>query len=100
MKLFVYGPGTFFVVKDELKRIGITQNQEYRLMEDGRVAVHLTWLLRGFEHSASYPISMRMVEALDWCESHAHKQYLMHQDKNVLFKDPTVATMFKLAMSG
>lgn len=88
------------MAKDEVRRISFLQNHEYKLMEDGKVAVHLTWLLKGFEHSASYGSSIMMIEAMDWCEEHAHRSYLMHQDRNVLFKDAETATMFKLAMSG
>lgn len=97
--MFVYGAGTFFVVYD-----GITKeyemNPEYRLMEDGNVAVHLTWLVKGFEYSASYSKSIKMIEAMDWCMEHANREHLMHRDRNVLFKDPNIATMFKLAMCG
>lgn len=100
MKLFVYGPGTFFVVKDEIKRMAFLHDPSYRLMENEQVAVHLTWLLKGFEHSASYPGNIKMIEAMDWCMEHANREHLMHQDRNVLFKDPNLATMFKLAMSG
>jgi len=97
--MFVYGPGTFFVLKDARKR-QIIDNPSYRLLEDGKVAVHLTWLLKGYEHSASYHGSVKTVEALDWCHAHVGNEFIMHQSRNVLFKDENMATMFKLAMSG
>jgi hypothetical protein len=98
--MFVYGPGTFFVVEDKFRHSSILHDPSYRLMEDGKVAVHLTWLLKGFEHSASYSKTVMMIEAMDWCMEHADRAHLMHRDRNVLFKDPQMATMFKLAMSG
>lgn len=98
--MFVYGPGTFFVVKDELKQRHFLHDPSYRLMEDDKVAVHLTWLVKGYEHSASFPRSVMIVEALDWCQEHCGREFLMHQDRNVLFKDRDMATMFKLTMSG
>ena len=98
--MFVYAPGTFFVVKEQIKQQHFLHEPSYRLMEDGMVAVHLTWLLKGFEHSASYPGSVKMIEALDWCQDHCGREFLMHQDRNVLFKNREMATMFKLAMSG
>ena len=98
--MFVYGPGTFFVANDDVRRATFLHDPSYRIMEDGRVAVHLTWLVKGFEHSASYPTSVRTIEAMDWCTVHANREYLLHQDRNVLFRDGNLATMFKLAMSG
>ena len=100
--MFVYGAGTFFFVNDgdELKKARVMHDPEYRLMEDGKVAVHLTWLVKGFEHSVSYSKSIKMIEAMDWCMEHANNGHLMHRDGNVLFRDQQIATMFKLAMCG
>ena len=98
--MFVYAPGTFFVVKEQIKQQHFLHEPSYRLMEDEKVAVHLTWLIKGFEHSASYHHSIRMIEALDWCQEHCGRDFLMHREQNVLFRDARMATMFKLSMSG
>lgn len=97
--MLVYGPGTFFILK-ERQKIQVTGDPSYRIMEDGKVAVHLTWLLKGYEHSASYHGSIKTVEVLDWCHANVGNEFIMHQSGNVLFKDENMATMFKLAMSG
>jgi hypothetical protein len=97
MKMFVYGPNKFFVAKEGT---AFLHDPSYRLIEGGRTAVHLTWLVRGFEHSASYHQSIDAMQALDWCQEHCGRDFLMHQDRNVLFMDAGLATMFKLAMYG
>lgn len=98
--MFVYGPGTFFEAKEQIRQAAFLHDPSYRMLLDGKVAVHLTWLIKGFKYSASYPNSVMMIEAMDWCMEHADRVHLMHQGRNVLFKDPDIATMFKLAMSG
>lgn len=57
------------------------------------------WMLMGYQHPARYPKGRR-IEVLDWCAEHAPNGHLNNDPgRAVLFKDETVATMFKLTFN-
>lgn len=97
--LSVYGPDSFFVINDDAKISRLKEGHSYRLMAEGSVAVHLTWLVKGYEHCSRYSGQHMDVEIADWCCTHANGGYIMHPNRAVLFKDESIATAFKLTWS-
>ena len=94
----VFAPNSFYRA-DNVNAVG--NDPSYRIADDQSSAIHLTWLIRGFEHAVNYASTHNHDTVSMWCIEHAGiNQFLINRDaKNVLFKSREVATMYKLVQS-
>jgi hypothetical protein len=79
----------------------IIKNPSYRTAPDKSYAIHLTWLLKDFEHVACYPRRGNWDSIAQWCIEYAGaNNFLLNRSAQaVLFKSSELATMCKLTWS-
>lgn len=83
----------------EFGRKGFYNKIDIRSEGPLRFEVDGIWRDMGYLHPARYPRNRR-TEVLDWCAEHAPNAHLNNDPgRAVLFKDETVATMFRLTFS-
>lgn len=77
-------------------------DKSYDLLQKGnhcRFDIDPHWKMMGYLYPGRYPRSQR-IEVLDWCSEHAPNAYIINEPgRAVLFKDETIATMFKLTFN-
>ncbi len=79
----------------------IVTNPSYRIAPDNSYAIHLTWLLKDFEHVGYYHNPTKWDSVADWClENAGIQEFLLNRSAQaVLFKSSELATMCKLTWS-
>ena len=94
MRQIVFESKRFFVEdRDNRKNPRI----DYINQCDGKVAVDVAWIYRGYAHAATYGNDHHRSNLMDWCSENANGEYMFHNTgRAVLFKDESIATQFKL----
>ena len=83
----------------EFSRNGFYCKIEFYGKDPYRFKIDDHWLLLGYRHPVRYPRNRR-IEALDWCSEHAPNSHISNDPGHaVLFKDESIATMFKITFS-